>query len=274
MIGNHPEMASVAEINLFIADTYAELERIYRVRPRFQHGLLRTVAELGLGGQSEEDIEAAKTWLDEYKELSTIDIMHDIMSWVEPRSIVDKSPVYVYSPGALDRIKAAFPDARFLHLSRHPRATCESIHKTRQVAAMATAGKQLGSDSDMTPETMWLKPHLRIMEVLEDVPQEQKMFLRGELLLSEPRLYLEQIAEWLGISTSPEAIDAMMRPEESPFAKLGPSNARLGNDPAFMESPKLRHYEEQPSDLESPMSWDSSMEFDDVLKHYAMYFGY
>jgi hypothetical protein len=41
-----------------------------------------------------------------------------------------------------------------------------------------------------------------------------------------------------------------------------------------MESPKLRHYEEQPSDLESPMSWDSSMEFDEVLKHYAMYFGY
>jgi hypothetical protein len=275
MIGNHPEMVGVAETNLFIADTYAELERIYRVRPRFQHGLLRTVAELGLGSQSVEDVEAAKVWLEEeYRDLPTMDIMRDIMAWVEPRGVIDKSPIYVYSQDAIEKIKKSFPDARYLHLSRHPRSTCESIHKMRQKAAEALAGRQLGSDTDMTPDTIWLKPHLRILEALEGVSPEQKMFLRGELLLEQPRIYLEQIAEWLGISTAPEAIDAMLRPEESPFARVGPENARFGNDPSFMESPELRSFKEGPSDLDSPVSWDNSIFFDDDLKHYAMYFGY
>lgn len=274
MIGNHPEMFCLAETNLFSADTYAELERIYTVRPRFQHGLLRTVAELGLGGQTEEDIETAGTWLEEYHTATTAEIFADLMAWAEPRTVIDKSPIYVYNPGAIDRIKSAFPDARFLHLSRHPRATCESIYKTRQMAANAHAGVQLGSDANMTPDVMWLNPHLRIMEALEDVPTEQKMFLRGEALLANPPLYLRQIAEWLDIRTDQDAIDAMQRPEETPFSTMGPKNAPLGNDPNFMKEPKLRPFEEKPSDLDSPMSWDDSLVFDDVVKHYAMYFGY
>jgi hypothetical protein len=274
MIGNHPDMSCLAETNLLTVDSYAELERIYNVRPRFQHGLLRSVAELGLGGQSQDDIDTAATYLEEYKTATTAEIFADLMAWAEPRSVIDKSPVYVYSPGAIDRIKEAFPDARFLHLSRHPRATSESIRKTRQMAAKANAGVQLGSDAGMTPDVMWLKPHLRILEALEDVPVGQKMFLRGESLMANPPLYLKQIAEWLNIRTDQEAVDAMLRPEETPFSRLGPVNAPFGNDPNFMKNPKLRPFEEQPSDLESPMSWDDNLVFDDVLKHYAMYFGY
>jgi hypothetical protein len=66
------------------------------------------------------------------------------------------------------------------------------------------------------------------------------MRIKGEDVLSEPDLYLPQVAEWLGLRTDPEAIDAMKHPENSPYACIGPAPARGGNDGKFMRSPKLR----------------------------------
>ena len=275
MIGNHPEMLGLPETNLFAAPTMGRLRQMHRLHPRFAHGLLRSLAQLGLGGQTVTDIEASQRWIDEQgDDMPTSAIFRDLMDWAEPRAIIDKSPMYVYSDGALERIADAFPEARYLHLSRHPRATCESINETRNLAKEAVGGQFAHANGSVTPEQMWLKPHLRILELLETVPPDQHMFLRGEALMAEPRLYLPQIAEWLGISTAAEAIEAMLRPEKSPFARMGPENARFGNDPNFLQRPALRPYHEQPSDLESAMSWDSSLSFDEILKHYAMHFGY
>lgn len=271
MIGNNPDMIGLAETNLFAADTYGDLETMYRTRPRFQHGLLRSIAEIGLGAQNETNIDAARDWLAQNRSLTTAEIFLDLMEWAAPRGLVDKSPIYVFSVDALDRITTAFPEARFLHLTRHPRATCESIYKTRQQAAAIGQG---GREKEATPENMWLRPHLRIIDALSDVPPEQHMRLRGELLLADPPLYLRQIAEWLGIRSDDEAVEAMLHPERSPFARPGPSNAPMGNDPSFMQAPALRPFQPGESDLESPLSWDANLRFDEVLVHYATMFGY
>ncbi len=275
MIGNHPEMIGLPETNLFAADTLADLSRIYQARPRFQHGLLRAVAELGLGGQTDEDISAARLWLEEHMDMSTGDVYRDLITWAAPKTPIDKSPMYVYKTESIERIKDTFPDARFLHLTRHPRGTCESILETRRMQQAATGqGFGDGDETSTHPEKMWLDPHLNILEALETVPADNKMFLRGEDMMSDPPLYLPQIAEWLELDTSDRAIKKMLKPEESPFACMGPESARLGNDPRFLQNPKLRPYKVKESDLDSPMSWDESMYFDEVIQHYAMLFGY
>jgi hypothetical protein len=285
MIGNHPDLIGLAETNLFAADTYDELSQIYNVRPSFEHGLLRSIAELGLGGQTETNIEAARAWLDEQRLGSTSMLFRDLVEWAEPRGIVDKSPLHVFSPGALDRIRRSFPGARYLHLTREPRATCKSIIESREKVGSGSRIMDRGvthpwDQEDIetraapSPEGMWLKPHLRILEMLEDISADRQMRIRGEDLLSAPETYLPQIAEWLDVRTDKKAIDAMMRPEESPFARPGPNNARLGNDPKFMKEPILRKFTPPEVDLDSPMSWDDSAVFDEVVKHYAMYFGY
>jgi Sulfotransferase family len=274
MIGNHPQMCGLPETNLFAAATLGELRQIHRSRPRFAHGLLRSIAQLGLGGQSIQDVDAAQQWLDEQDDVPTAELFRDLMDCAAPRAVIDKSPMYVYADGALDRIIDAFPEARFLHLSRHPRATCESIRETSQMAQGALGGALAQGEEAMTPEKMWLRPHLRILELLETVPMDQQMFLRGEALMAEPALYLPQIAEWLEISSDAAAVQAMLRPEKSPFASMGPENARLGNDPRFLQNPALRPFKDKPSDLDSPLSWDASLVFDEVVQHYAMYFGY
>ena len=274
MIGNHPDMACLAETNLFAAETYEELEAIYLIDPRFQHGLLRTIAEFGLGGQTEENVELAQAWLIDNESVKTADIFKDLMALVEPRHVVDTSVLYVYRPGVLDRIIKAFPDAYYLHLSLHPRLSCESIYKTRKAATESHLGRQIGTEIALKPETMWLKPHVQILGALENIAENQKLFLRGEDLFSDPQPNLLKIAEWLGIRTDEDAIDAMMRSEESPFACYGPENAPLGNDPHFLENPKFVPYVHHDLDLDSPMSWDNTLVFDATIKELARYFGY
>jgi hypothetical protein len=274
MIGNHPEMIGLAETNLFASPTVRELREMHRSRPRFAHGLLRSIAQLGLGGQSSEDVAAAERWLDEHPDLGTADVFRDLMDWANGRGLIDKSPMYVYAPGALERIVAAFPGVRFLHLTRHPRATCESIYETHSMAQGARGGALAQSQQAMTPGKMWLEPHRRIMAAMALVPAAQQMRVRGEALMSAPREHLPRIAEWLGIRTDAAATEAMLHPERSPFASMGPDNARLGNDPRFLQSPALRPYREKPSDLDAPLSWDPALVFDDELKAQARAFGY
>lgn len=269
MLGQHPQLLGLPEVNLLAAEDVAGLQRIHRMRPRFGHGLLRAIAELGLGEQSVGNIDAAQKWLDEQPEQSTGAIFRDLIEWSAPRRPVDKSPMYVYGDETLPRMDRFFPDAHYLHLVRHPRGTCESIHALRQ-----QYGDSMLSRQPLDPDTAWLKPHLRVMEFVETLPSSRWLRIRGEDLLADPPLYLPQIAQWLGIDSGPEAIDAMMHPERSPFACPGPTNARFGNDPSFLEAPRLRPYAPKPLSLSGPLAWDSNLHFGETLKHYAQFFGY
>lgn len=274
MVGNHPEMIGLAETNLFAADTYEELERMFFIDQRFQHGLLRSIAELGLGEQTEDNIEMARAWLDENESVSTSDLLKDIMAMVEPLRVIDTSVLYVYKPGVIERITRNFPDAYYLHITMHPRYTCESVYKTRKAAEETHLGRLSNTKTTLHPDTMWLKPHQRVLDALEVISPDRKMFVQGEKLLSDPVTQLRYLAEWLGVQTDPDAIEAMMCPEDSPFARHGPQNALLGNDPHFLENPRFKPHTEQALDLDSPMSWDESLTFSEELKQLARSLGY
>jgi len=292
MIGQHPQLIGLPETNLFARDNYKELRRLYSVRPRFAHGLLRAIAELGLGAEDESNVETARAWLEEHPETSTAELFADLREWASPQGLVDKSPVHVYNRESLQRIDRAAPDAFYLHLSRHPRGTCESIYALRQETnersrkaqrVQRRFGKRgqndqtirVGQgDTELTPENMWLNPHMNILEFLDGIPPKRQLLMQGEELLADPDTGLRRIAHWMGISASDQAIEAMKHPENSPFARFGPRNALLGNDPSFLESPGLRPYRPKPSDLKAPLSWDSQLTFSDELRGCATFFGY
>jgi len=271
MIGQHPQLYGLPEVNLFAGDTLDDLARWHRLRPRLRHGLLRAVAELGLGGQSEEDIDSAEDWLRQHHDVDTGEIYRDLAEWADPKRLVDKSPIYVIDEFALERMYEAFPDARFLHLTRHPWATCKSMVGLREY--IKQAGGRPGRFG-LDPDKVWLRPHVRVKEFLEVIPVGQWLRVRGEDLMAEPDLYLPQVAEWLGIRTDAVAIEAMKHPETSPFACMGPENAQYGNDPGFMEKPALRPYRAKPIHLDDSLPDGVDSEFSDALRHYANLFGY
>ncbi|MEO0421925.1 MAG: sulfotransferase [Pseudomonadota bacterium] len=289
MVGQHPDLMGLPEVNLFAADNYSGLnEGIYKLRPGFRHGLLRAVAEIGLGEQTAQNIDAAAGYLEDNAELPSGEIFKDLATWAMPRRLVDKSPIYVYSESSLARIAETFPDARYLHLTRHPRGTCESVFKLRERVQGAVSRLRGGAGNERPgrargnnrlaevedPESMWLAPHRRIMRFLADVPESRRLWFRGEDFMASPDEHLVQVAQWLDVDTDAQAIEAMKHPENSPFAALGPPNARFGNDPSFMESPELRPYEPRPQQLDGPLAGSDGIELSDAVKECARGFGY
>jgi hypothetical protein len=114
---------------------------------------------------------------------------------------------------------------------------------------------------------------VRIIEFLENIPEDRQMRIKGEDFMTDPDPFLIKIAEWLGISTDAGAIGEMKHPENSPFACYGPSNAKFGNDPSYLEAPELRKYEPREYSLES-IQGESGAELSEDLMQCAMYFKY
>jgi len=257
------------------------------MRPGFSHGLLRAVAELGLGEQTEENIKVAKKWLEEHKNISGGMIYSDLVEWGSPKRLVDKSPIYVYSHETLHRIKHAFPSASYIHLVRHPRATCDSILKMRYVVKDGLDKLQVGEVAKklvkkryekmaqfQDPDDLWLKPHLRILEFLEGLEPGQHMQIIGEDFMADPDTYLLKITEWLKIRSDNESIEAMKHPERSPYACYGPPNAKFGNDPSYLEAPEMREYKPRKCSLEIASENEEPMVLSEDLMQCAMHFGY
>ncbi len=271
MIGQHPDLCGLPEVNLLAGETLAELRAWHRRRPRLRHGLLRAVAQLGLGGQADADIAAADRWLNEQEEAATAGVYRDLMDWAGQRRLVDKSPIYVIEEHALERIHEAFPAADYLHLTRHPWATCHSMVGLQRYIRQAD-GQPMAFGID--PDRAWLRPHRRIVQFLDGLPAARWMRIQGETLLAEPVSTLGAITEWLGLRGDDECIARMMHPEASPFACEGPNRARYGNDPGFLKSPALRPYRAKPASLDDPLPEGVQGDFSDALCDYAVTFGY
>lgn len=258
MLGQNPCAYGVPELNLFIADTVEALILECAGLKQIQlHGLLRTVAQLYAGEQSLPAIDMARRWIARRLAWSTADIYRELCRKAAPLRIVDKSPAYSGKRSMLDTIYATFPDARFLHLIRNPRTQGESMMDVGSgLMAILVNSIDYGTDPPtVDPQISWFDMQRTILGFLDTVPEKQVMRLRGEDALKDPRQTLPEIARWAGLADDAAATEAMMHPEESPFAHLGPFGAHLGNDINFLRSPAYRPGGVRNPPLRGPLPW-------------------
>jgi hypothetical protein len=306
MLGQHPQMFGLPELNLLDLENVGQwFERCARAGYSIAHpivladkstvrpladGLLRVVAELCFGGQTEATVQLARGWLRRRTHLSAGYLVETFARKVQPRMLVEKSPSFARQLPLLRRLRALFPDARFIHLVRHPRGHGESVAKLmrelephgplpRWLLKLAGAQRRPGAGSHrrtaIDPQHSWLEKHRIICEFLDSVPQTEYLRVRGEDLLSEPDAHLQRIADWLGLRTDPEAIEAMKHPEKSVFACRGPRGARYGNDRFFIENPLLRLGRTHGLTLDGPLRWrDDDRRFSEPVLQLARRFGY
>jgi len=123
-------------------------------------------------------------------------------------------------------------------------------------------------------ERVWFRAHQNVVDFARTLPDGQCMRIKGEELLSYPEIYLPQIAEWLDIRTDDEAIEAMMHPEQSPYACFGPENAKYGNDPNFLENAVLRRGMVSEPTLIGGIDWAGGRTFSAETQKLAREFGY
>lgn len=261
MLGQHPQAFGLPELCLFNAYTLKEMwvrdtdELGDDVKAR--QGLLRAVAEIYAGEQNRAAITMALHWAAAREEWTTADVYRELVAKIHPLIAVEKSPAYTI---ALDRMLAmndAFPDARYLHLVRHPVGQCKSVMSMNEgaFALYVNSIDFLPDRAIVEPQFAWHDLNINILNFLEIVPPERKMRIRGEDIMSDPPRHLAEICRWLGIRDDAEAVEEMMHPERSPFACFGPISALFGNDPNFLRGPTFRPHKVKIPSLDGPVPW-------------------
>jgi hypothetical protein len=284
MLGQHPQMHGLPETHLFAEEMMDRwLGRSSRENYPMAHGLLRAVAHLFYGGQTEDSVKRAGGWLVRRASSTSGMVFEELALQVSPAILVDKSPSMVYSLDSMRRAHQFFPQARFIHLVRHPRGQGYSVLKYRNALARpeyqsrerqleagtvpdwlsnlasfpySPRGSAAYSElSDTDPQRGWYVLNRNIVDFLQSVPGHQWVTIRGEELLTEPDEGLATIAEWLGVRDDREAIELMKHPESSPYACFGPPQARCGNDIFFLQDPVLHKGRAEPQSLEGALAW-------------------
>jgi len=262
MLGQHPQAFGLPELCLFNVSTLVDLWRgstgeISENGPMARHGLLRALAEIYCGEQSTATTNMALRWAAAREEWSTGRVFQEIVAKIHPLVAVEKSPSYTMSIARMRAMLDAFPDARFLHLVRHPVAQAKSLMAINDGAfTIKVNAFEIGEDyALMEPQIAWHDINMNILDFLDEVPAAQQMRMRGEDIMADPQRHLADIARWVGLRDDPEAIDQMMHPERSPFACFGPINALFGNDPNFLAGPTFRPHKPKIPPLSKPVPW-------------------
>jgi hypothetical protein len=244
MVGQHPEIYGFPEINLMMRDTVAEALAWERSCGRFlgSPGLLRTLAQLLWGDQSAEHVLDAALYLEDRADWTTKAMMDHVMDLAAAASgarfCLEKSPSLTFLPPGFARLRAGYPDAMYIHVTRNPVSLTQSLEEyIRESQRFTPEQKEMRLRSAITA---WPVTQRNILDFCAGLAPGQYLRIRGEDVLENGALVMGQVAEWLGLRRDAAAIAAMLRPEDSPYARLGPVNAPFGNDPKFVMSPAFR----------------------------------
>ena len=265
LLAGHPDLYGFPEMLLFSTPDVAGLLTEEQRRPVtpghwLRHrltGVLRAVAELHEGSQEPAAIERAGQWLAGHSSWPTVRLMDHLLMLARPRTGIEKSPDSTLSDQALEDCLRAYPDARFIHLTRHPVATQRSMH-----AHFGRLGRYNDSELVLLSAAAWYRAHLRIARRLAALPPERWRRVRAEDLLREPGTWLPRICAWLGLPCDAAIVSRMRQTERWPFAGWGPAGALGGGDARFLCSPALR-----PVAAPGPVEFDPAWELpDDLVK--------
>lgn len=282
MIGRHPELYGFPELLLFLGETVEDMLRFCQQRhaggemfnPR-PPGLLRALAQINAQEQSAATIEQAYQWLLARKDWHVKQVFDHLLEGVAPRIGVEKSPWLATAPSMLHRLHHAYPQARYLHLTRHPVTAQTSMQEFYQrLTPWQLPGLEGLGLADYCARA-WHDWHRNIMNFTATLPPVQVLRVRGEDLLDNADAHLPGLASWLGIRGDAEAIDAMKHPEDSPYAGFGPNGAKLsGYDPKFQADPRLRPSRPGPVGIELPAEWNVAAPIRALVTELALELGY
>ena len=274
MIGQHPEIYGFPELHLMMRETVGEVLRWERNCQRFlgPPGLLRTIAELDHGAQTAENVLTAANFLEDHADWKSADMMNYVMDRAAAvtgaKFCLEKSPSITFLPPGLERVRRAWPDALYIHVTRHPVSLKKSMDEFVETSHRFTPEeKEVRVNNSMTA---WPVTQRNILDFCATLAPGQYLRIRGEDVLADASAVMGQVAAWLGLRTDADAIAAMLRPEDSPYASLGPVNAPFGNDPKFVASPVFRPGKPRLPRLETFFETDEGRRMDATRRAYLV----
>ena len=212
MLAGHPGLFACNELQLLHFETLKERSAAYSGKfSLWSEGLVRAVMELINIGADD-----AKQLLDQFagQGMTTKEMFDTLHDWLnsqptppdgQPIRIVDKSPSYALDPLALEKALTDFPDARFIHLVRHPYSMVRSFEEYGIGQALylhehSHSPRQLG-------ELVWLQSHRNIIDFLKKVPGDRHCRIVYEDLVKAPDKIMRSTCEALGIPFHENLLD-------------------------------------------------------------------
>ncbi|MGB1013188.1 MAG: AMP-binding protein, partial [Nannocystaceae bacterium] len=192
MLSAHPQLFSPPELNLL---GYSSVrERALDLPVAQQDGLIQAWMELY--GESRE---RARERLAKVCDATSMEVYKGLISQLDGRVLVDKSPVYSRNLAALRRAEAAFGGrVKYIFLTRHPHAVVDSyarigLHRLRKDAV----GE--GRDAYALGEMGWTVSNQTVLKFLAEVDASRVCRLRFEELVSNPEPEMQRLLAFLGV---------------------------------------------------------------------------
>lgn len=230
-------------------------------------GLARAIAQLHEASLDEDAVVRALEWLFDRRQQPTAEVMTYLLGLVSPRIGVEKTPEITHSGRALNRCMSSCPEARYLHLTRHPVTSQRSMReawRTEYGPVESSASRNV---------MRWYSSHLRTIQALERLPRDQWMRVRAEDLLGAPHIWLPRILAWLQLEWDDRIIARMTQTEKWLFAPGSDLGLAWGGDWKFFANPALRPVPEPAAALVDP-EWDIPPEGVRRVTALARYLGY
>lgn len=120
-LGRHPQLCVIPETNLFCADDVGALLEIFEISQGANaDGLLRALAELEFGAQTDAKVALAREWLATRQDWPTSRVLAHLAERAAPRRLVVPDTDAVLRIADLQRLQRGFADADIVQLVRHP----------------------------------------------------------------------------------------------------------------------------------------------------------
>lgn len=278
-LGRHPQLYAVPELNLFLAAQVGELLDIYDVgQGGHAHGLLRALAELEFGGQTDAGVAQARHWLEQRRSMATAEVALHLASRVAPRRLVVPDSESTLHPADLDRMGRGLPGLRLLHVVRHPWEQGALLAAwARQRLFVPQDYKDHGfRPPQVDPQIPWLRCNRNVAALLGRLDASAWRRLRCEDVEKDPTAALRPICEWLGLRVDPESLQPMTQPDRWAFAGYGPGTAPYGLEAEVLEPISAQTLEiASEATLERPPPWQpAEAGFDFQVIGLAREYGY
>ncbi|MES2684097.1 MAG: sulfotransferase [Pseudomonadota bacterium] len=237
MLGRHPALYAVPELNLFLANTVGGLLDIFDMgQGGHSHGLLRALAQLDHGGQHDEGIAAARAWLDARRSAGVAEVLQNLVERVAPKRLLVPDAESPLRPMDLQGLREARPRIECIHLLRHPWSQGVLLHAFSQDKLFVPQDYKDHSVRPplLDPQICWLRAEHNLQALFGERPP--LLHLCGEALDEDFDAAMRQLCEVLGISADASALAAMRTAEQWTFAGHGPRSAPYGLEPEALES--------------------------------------
>lgn len=165
------------------------------------------------------------------------EVLRDLQKVVAPRLLVEKTPFNAVHRETLDAMAALFPDAHYIHLTRHPYGMINSFlqaHMEQLWWPRLTGpdGPTLPLSAQHLAELLWTRIAETTVAFLHEIPAERQIHLRYESLVAEPEGQMLRLCKWLGIAYDP----AMCAPHDKGRQRMTDglhAGSRMIGDPKF-----------------------------------------